>query len=524
MAKSSLAGRLRAAVPLLVAAAVVLVFRTCVRNGFINSDDPEFMIRPFRGLSFADIRGMFTTFYFSNYVPLSLLSLSADFAVWGMNPAGYHLTNVLLHAANAAVFYLLCLELLSPGAPADDDRRAAGAAALFFALHPLRVQSVAWIAERRDVLCGFFFLLSLLFWLRSFRPGRLSGADGKSASLGAFFLALLSKSAAVPLPFVLLLLDVWPLRRLPSSPRRWFSSRAVWREKVPFFALAIVFSVLAALAQAKGGGLVGAAKVAPLERFNQIGIGLVFYLGKLLWPANLALYEWHWAPIRSAVLVGAAATAAVLAAAIGSRRLRAPLLAALGYQTLMLGPVLGIVTIGHELVADRYSYLSGLGWAVLFGAGLKFLSRRSRPASLVLSVAAFGAFAAATRAQIPVWADSVSFWKQVVRVDPASLAARPSLAAALIAQGRTGEAILDLEEHMALNPKDEEMGKALEDLIKRTGTTERDHALIHEHLGLEFAAKGEFDKAAWHFERGLRYDPGSERLKTELDSARRRAP
>ncbi|HXT02410.1 MAG TPA: BTAD domain-containing putative transcriptional regulator [Elusimicrobiota bacterium] len=511
--KSRSQGRLEAGAFLLVAALTLLVFWACVRDGFVNSDDPQFVIRPFRGLSLADIRGIFTSFYFSNYVPLSLLTFSVDFALWGMNPAGYHLTNALLHAANAGLFYLLCRELLSFGGETRDDRWAAAGAALFWALHPLRVQSVAWIAERRDVLCGFFFLLSLLFWLRSLRPGKLRGARGKAWSFGMFLLSLLSKAAAIPLVLVLVLLDVWPLRR----PLR---SLKTWTEKLPFAALAALFAVLAAAAQGKGGGLVVAGKVEPLQKLNQIGIGLVFYLGKLLWPSKLALYEWHWAPVRSAVLLGFAATCVLAVLAWRSRALRAPLLAAWLYQAIMLAPVLGIVTIGHELVADRYSYLSSLGWAVLFGAGLRGLGRYSRAAAAAVAAVILAFLAVATSVQIPVWRDSVSFWKQVARVDPASLAARPSMAAALLAQGRTGEAILELEEHVALNPRDEEMHKALADLLARTGTTEKDHALIHEQLGLEFAAKGEYDKAAWHFERGLRYDPGSDRLKAELERAR----
>jgi hypothetical protein len=505
--------RFDAAPALLVAAATLLVFWSCVRNGFINSDDPDFMIRPFRGLSLADLRGMFTTFYFSNYVPLSLLTFSVDRALWGTNPAGYHLTNVLLHAANASLFYFLCRELLSSGGETRDDRWAAAAAALFFSLHPLRVQSVAWVSERRDVLCGSFFLLSLLFWLRSFRPGRLRGSPGRTLAFVAFALALLAKAAAIPLVLVLLLLDVWPLKRSLRSPETWL-------EKLPFAVLAALFAALAAGAQKMGGGLVGAAKVVPLQRLNQIGIGLVFYVGKLLWPANLAFYEWHWAPVRSAVLLGAAATSLLFLIAWRSRSLRAPLLSAWVYQLIMLAPVVGLVTIGHELVADRYSYLSGLGWAVLFGAGLRILAKRSRAASAALAAAVLIAFAAATRAQIPVWRDSVSFWKQVARVDPYSMAARPSLAAALVAQGRTGEAILELEEHAALNPSDEEMKRALADLISRTGTTEKDHARIHEQVGRRFAAEGEYRKAAWHFEKGLQYDPGSETLKAELEKAR----
>jgi tetratricopeptide (TPR) repeat protein len=477
------------------------VFWTCVHNGFVNVDDPEFLARPHRGLEAASIFGTFTTFYFSNYVPLSLLSLSLDFALWGMNPFGYHLTNVLLHAANAAVFYLLCLEFL------DDDRPAAAAAALFFSLHPLRVQSVAWVAERRDVLCGFFFLLTLLLWMRSFRPGSPHGARGRAAALGAFLLALMSKAAAVPLPLVLILLDVWPLKRRPA-----------WKEKVPFFALAAAFAFAAAAAQSNGAAI---ASAAPLQRANQIGLNLVYYLGKLLWPVDLSFYEWHWAPIRAAAVLGAASTAALLAAAIRFRRLRAPMLTAAAYQALMLAPILGFITIGHELVADRYSYLSGLSWALLLGAGMRSLARRHRAASSVFACALLAALATATRAQIPVWKDSVSLWKRAVRVDPESLAARPNLAVALIANGRSGEAILYLEEHVRLNPGDSKMRGALADLVAKTGTTERGHADIHERLGLEFAERGELDKAAWHFERALRYEPGSARLREELERARR---
>ena len=463
---------------------------------------------------------MFTGFYFGNYTPLSLLSLSADFSFWGMNPFGYHLTNLLLHAANAAVFYLLCLEFLSFGGATGDDQAASVAAALFFSLHPLRVQSVAWVAERRDVLCGFFFLLTLLFWMRSFRPGRLNGGRGRAAALGAFFLALLSKSSAVPLPLVLILLDFWPLRRLPASPRRWGAALPLWKEKLPFLALAAVFAMLAAAAQSKGGAIVSVREAVPIQRVNQIGMNLVFYLGKLLWPAHLAFYEWRWRPVRAAVIIGTVATALLLAVAARSRRLRAPLLSALAYQSLMLAPILGFVTIGHELVADRYSYLSGLAWAVLFGAGLRHLARRHRAASLIFACAWLTALAATTRAQIPVWKDSVSLWKQMARVDPGGGAARPMLAGALVEKGRVGEAILDLEDHLLLYPKDIEIRRILDGLVAKTGTTPRDHAGFHEQLGLEFAARGDFDKAAWHFERGLRYDPASERLRAELAKAR----
>ena len=513
-------GSQRLALALCVAAATTLVFWGAAHNGFINYDDSVFLSPPFRGLGAGSLRRMFTSFYDCNYAPLSMLSLSVDFALCGLAPFGYHLSNILLHAANAALFFLLCLELLTPAAARDDAQPAAVAAALFFAWHPLRVQSVAWVAERRDVLCGFFFLLTLWLWLRSLRPGWWHGARGQAAALSSFLLALLAKSAATPLPLVLILLDIWPLRRLPASPRRWGATPSVWKEKLPFLALAAAFAGLAIAAQSEGGAIMGWAESRPWDRAYQIGAGLVFYLGKLLWPAELGFYGWQWPPVRAAVWAGAVATATLLILAAWSRRLRAPLLAALAYQTLLLAPVLGFVKIGHELVAVRYSYLSGLAWAALFGAGVREFARRRRAVAVAVSCLLLGALAAATRAELPYWRDSASLWRRELRVDPLSWMARPNLAEALISKGRLGEAILYLEEHLRLYPQDAPARRVLEDIVRRTGTTIRDHARFHEQIGLEFASRGEFTKAAWHFERGLKYEPSSTRLHAELAQAR----
>ncbi len=512
------AARRRIAAPLIVAAATLLVFWACVHNAFVSADDPDYLNHPFQGIGLSSLLGTFSNFHASNYVPLTFLSLSIDSAIWGMDPYGYHLTNVLLHAANAVIFYFLCLELLAAGGATDDDRPTAAAAALLFCLHPLRVQSVAWVAERKDVLCGVFFLLALLFWMRSHRRGGLNGARGKTASFFAFLLALFSKGAAIPLPLVLMILDFEPLRRAPTSLRAWLGSPLL-KEKLPFLALAGAFVGLTVAAQSRGA-IVRSVHVETLQKFNQIAFNQVFYLGKLLWPTDLAFYEWHWFPIRSAVILGTLAMSATLAAAILSRRLRAPLLAAAAYQTVMLAPVSGFITIGHEIVADRYSYLSGLGWAVLFGLGLRELARRHRTAAWGIACALLTVFAGATRAQIGVWRDSKTLWRQVAQVDPESWGARANLAAYLAQKGRAGEAILYLEEHLSLYPQDEEVRRALDGLIAKTGATVRDRAGFHEQLGLEWAAEEEFKKAAWHFERGLRYDPGLDRLKKELDQAR----
>jgi tetratricopeptide (TPR) repeat protein len=186
----------------------------------------------------------------------------------------------------------------------------------------------------------------------------------------------------------------------------------------------------------------------------------------------------------------------------------------------MLIPVLGFVTIGHELVGDRFSYLSGLAWAALFGAGVRGFARRRRFVCVIFACGLLGALAVRTRAQIAVWNDPVSFWRQAVRIDPASWGARPCLAEALISSGRVGEAILYLEEHLRLYPQDSEVRRFLDEARARFEVTFRDHAGFHEQLGLEWEARGEFEKAAWHFEHALRYDPDLERLREELSRAR----
>ena len=187
--------------------------------------------------------------------------------------------------------------------------------------------------------------------------------------------------------------------------------------------------------------------------------------------------------------------------------------------SLMLLPVL-LATFGHEIAADRYSYLSGLAWAALVGAGLKALPPRLFRAGAAALAAALLLCAFLSRAQALVWTSSTTLWRSALRADPLSWGARPNLAGAVFADGRTGEAILLLEEHLRLYPEDSEVHDALAKLIAQTGTTPRDHARFHEDLGREFAARGDFAGAAWHFARGLEADPASPTLPAELAAAR----
>ena len=231
-------------VPVLIAVLTGAAFFPALENGFVDWDDEKTLLdNPnYRGLGWDQLRWMFTTFYMGHYQPLSWMTFGLDYLLWGIDPFGYHLTNLLLHTANAVLFYFLTLRLLSLPARAVPGefalQVAAGFAALVFALHPLRVESVAWVTERRDVLSAFFLLWTILCYLRA-----TAGAEGDSArwrwlsaAVIVYGLSLLSKAGGITLPVVLLVLDVYPLRRLGVEAGKWFgpAARQVWWEKVPF--------------------------------------------------------------------------------------------------------------------------------------------------------------------------------------------------------------------------------------------------------------------------------------------------
>jgi len=266
------------AVPVVLALVSFVVFLPALDAGFVNwDDDQNFLHNPnYRGLGTAQLRWMFTTFLMGHYIPLTWMTFGVDYAVWGMNPAGYHLTNLLLHCANAVLFYFMALGLLRASVPGlrDDGSSAlalgSGFATLLFAVHPLRAESVAWITERRDVLSGLFYLAAVVAYLRYCDGTVPEGSPTPKtrkwywASLGLFVLALLSKAMTVSLPVILLVLDTYPLRRLSGVGGRWpwASLRSVVTEKLPFFLLSLAAGVttLVALAHATHGPSVPASK------------------------------------------------------------------------------------------------------------------------------------------------------------------------------------------------------------------------------------------------------------------------
>ncbi|HKA32671.1 MAG TPA: hypothetical protein VKH64_05635, partial [Candidatus Binatia bacterium] len=274
---------LRAAIPVLLAVATAAVFVPVLHNGFVNWDDDATVAEnlAFRQPGGPALRWMFTTFYLGHYQPLSWLSFTLDYFVWGLNPAGYHLTSMILHAVNAALFYLLCVRLLRLAKPEWDRRTfevGAALAALLFALHPLRVESVAWATERRDVLSGTFFFLTMLAYLKAVTAAE-SNAYVKwlGAALGAYMLSLLSKATAMTLPVALIAIDFFPLRRIDGNG---IGRRRVWLEKLSFLILGAAAAVVAGFAQHASGAMDTFTKHTPAQRLAQASFAVWYYIEK----------------------------------------------------------------------------------------------------------------------------------------------------------------------------------------------------------------------------------------------------
>src|SRR5213594_5175026 len=366
-------------VPVLIALVTLAAFLPTLQNQFVNWDDHENLLdNPhYRGLGRAHLRWMWTT-HMGHWIPLTWMTFGLDYLLWGMNPVGYHLTSLLLHVTNAVVFFFVVRRILTLALPSPAERShalavSAGFAALVFAIHPLRVESVAWVTERRDVLSGLFYLLTILVYLRASERGA-RGQGWYWLSVAAFVCALLSKSMVVNLPVVLLILGVYPLRRLGGAIG-WLSesARRVYVEKIPFVLLAAAAAAIALMAQLSHNTMVSVVQLSALGRLAVSAYGVSFYLWKTVAPVNLSpLYELPptvnpWAP---PFLLSCGLVLAITAIVVAFRRRVPGLPAAWVAYIVVLLPVLGIFQSGPQIAADRYTYLASLGWAILVSAGV----------------------------------------------------------------------------------------------------------------------------------------------------------
>jgi protein O-mannosyl-transferase len=468
--------KLRLILCLLLALATLALYNPVMRAPFLNYDDQVYVTENAQvraGLNWNTIVWSFRTPRAVDWHPLTWLSYLLDREMFGLNPAGYHLTNVLLHAANAMLLFLILA-----GATGLVWRSLAVAA--LFALHPINVESVAWIAERKNVLSMFFFLVALAAygWY-----ARRPGIGRYLAVTGAYVLALMSKAQVITFPFVLLLLDYWPLRRMelghaegvddelavaPVHGSSFSLSLSLWNliwEKVPWAAL----SVVSAIVTMKTGGAAFSYTVEtgatpsrfPLWiRLATAAIAYVKYLGKAFWPVDLAMVYPHpgFATSISAALLSALALTVITALALifGKRQRRFLFVGWLWFVVTMI-PMSGIVPIGPHSMADRYAYLPLLGIFVIVCWGAADLIERWNVPTIAYAAGAAAillALGTALHRQVSFWSDNATLWAHTLAITKENFIGEENLAMALISEGRAAEALPHFQRAKVLWPAD----------------------------------------------------------------------
>ena len=572
----------------LLAALLVLVtiatFWPATRGDFVNYDDGPHVtanMQVQKGLTWESLKWAWFNPVNCNWHPLTVWSHMVDCQLFGLKPWGHHLTSVLLHALNAGLVFAL-LQLMTGAA-----WRSLLVAALF-ALHPLRVESVAWVSERKDVLSGFFGLLSLIAYAR-YGQRRMQNAECRMQneeatdtqhatrftfhvsrftihtgifyllSLCFFALGLMSKPMLVTWPLVMLLLDYWPLGRMQNAECRMQNEAAtdtqhasrftphvsLLLEKLPFFFLAALSSVVTFLVQKQASAVMGAESLSVGARVVNALISYGRYLGKLFWPADLAVYyphPGHW-PLGKVALAGGVIAGLSVVAWVQRRR-HPYLLVGWLWFVGMLVPVIGLVQVGAQAMADRYTYLPSLGVLILTVWGAYELMQgkvaggaereereergsvghalaRSTPIllSVVGGVAVFACLAL-TRQQIGYWRDSEALFRHALEVTQNNTLAHYGLGVALDERGQIDEAIRQLEEALRLSPANASVhynlgvaffqrgrtGEAIRQ-FQETIRLNADYAEAHNNLGTALGLTGQTDEAIRHFQEALRLRP-----------------
>jgi Flp pilus assembly protein TadD len=520
-------------------AAVLIVYTRVRQFGFVTWDDPQYVSENphvLGGLGWQSIRWAFTKTDAGLWLPLTWLSFMLDVEVWGPGAGGHHVTNVVLHVANT----LLLFGLLQRTTGALG--RSAFVAALF-AVHPLHVESVAWVTERKDVLstfCGVLTLWAYVGYVK--RPTVMRYV----AVVAAFALGLMAKPMVVTLPFLLLLMDVWPLGRLRlTEPTRRSVTAAVWgqrsvlmrllREKIPLLVIALLSSVVTYVAQ-KGAGAVSVLEALPLDdRIRNALVSYVAYIAKMLWPSNLAgLYPYH--PLSPAWVFGSAVLLVGITASV--------LLAATRYPYLLVGwfwylgtllPVIGLVQVGTQARADRFTYIPLIGLFIVIAWGASDLAARWPRRPAVLKTAAFvvvTACAVTARAQVGYWRDSLTFWQHTVDVTTDNARAHGNLGLVLADLGRASEAITHYTEAIRISPELADVHSNLGNALAGQGRTEDavahyrealridpNQLTAHNGLGSALDDQGRYAEAITHYRDALRIDPRSAMIHNNLGAA-----
>ncbi len=518
----------QAKLALLLALATIILYWPATHHDFINYDDPAYVtsnVHVQNGLTLENLKWAFSNPVDGNWHPVTMLSHMLDCQLFGLKPWGHHLTSLLLHALNTALVFLLLRTLT--GAV----WRSLLVAALFGA-HPLHVESVAWVAERKDVLSAFFGFLSLLFYARyaqaSVVGSRQSDANLRSPNYWFAFLCLalglMSKAMLVTWPFVMLLLDYWPLNRIRNSEFGIRNFIKLVMEKIPFFALAAAASLVTFAVQQHEGAVVTVENLPPGARVGNALVSCCRYLGKMFWPTDLAVYypyPGYW-PVAEVLLAGVLLCG--LSALLFVQRRRHPFLL-VGWLWFVgtLVPVIGLVQVGTQAMADRYTYIPSVGVLIMTIWGAYELTRRWRYHAVGLSLASAAAIIfcfALTRQQLGYWQDSETLFRQVLEVTQNNYIAHFNLGAALNEKGQTDEAIREFQEAIRLKPNYAKAHDYLGSALDHEGQTEGairefqevirlkpNDADAYNNLGNALGKQGRIDEAIRQFQEALRLKP-----------------
>jgi tetratricopeptide (TPR) repeat protein len=524
---------------------VLLIYLPSLKNDFVTFDDNEYIFNNEHIQSFdaGFIKWAFTSFHAGNWHPLTWISHAFDYAIWGLNPLGHHLTSIILHSLSTFIVVVLIRKLIVHWAEKKKQHAlsnrgmlmTAMGTALLFGLHPIHVESVVWISERKDVLCAFFFLLSLLAYI--IYAGNERAGSGRHAflnryylaSLALFMLALMSKPMAVTLPFVMLISDWYPLRRIIPGGLM----RVIVLEKIPFFILGIISSIITLAAQQKAQAVISLEAVPFSPRLLIAVKALIVYLWKMVFPIGLnPFYRYPGnVPFLSLEyllpLVLASGITVLCLLRIKKEKIW---LALWGYYCVTLFPVLGIVQVGSQAMADRYTYLPSIAPFLFVGICLARMTDKTyysnrrislyKASSYVLNFALIATLCFLTVHQILIWKNGMTLWSKVIYFYPEFAFAYNGRAAAKFRSGFTESALKDFTKAIELNRLPEESakyftnraiaylklgkyGEAVEDYTEAIAFGPDDHSLYSERGKLYVTLK-ENDKALKDFSEAIR--------------------
>jgi protein O-mannosyl-transferase len=483
--------------------AVLLLYSQVSGHEFVSFDDPIYVTQNPEvrgGLTWTGVAWAFTSFYGSNWFPLTWLSHMLDCQLFGLNSGWQHLTNVWIHALSTMLLFAVLRRMTG------EPWRSA-MVALLFGLHPLHVESVAWIAERKDVLSGFFWMLTLWAYAAyASRPGRWRLA----LTWLVFCLGLMAKPMLVTLPFVMMLLDDWPLGR---------GFRILG--KLPFFAASVGSSIVTYLAHAKGGAVASVEWVPLSMRCENALISCAVYILKTFWPTRLAVfYPYPLGSLLLPALFAGVALAAITALALLWHRQRPYLTVGWLWYLVTLLPVIGLIQTGEQARADRYTYIPMIGLTMALVWGISQALQPWPRFRVALAVAVVSICGVLTWVQLQFWRDDLSLYEHAIDVVPDNYLARFNLASALEARGRSPEAIAQLRETVRLRPsyigaraelgqllaKQGQIDEGLQDL--ETAVRMRpDDADAHFRLGSVLGMLGRNSEAAEEFSQTIRLQP-----------------